>query len=270
MVLGLLRVGEGWQCKGRRAIEWRVCVRLREGGWGGRMWRPVLVPPPLLSSQPSPLSPQPVSGSLPPPPADFSLGGSEKNCPLSLSPTAAAWALPCPPDINQHTHTPSSARTHSPQRAPLTDRLLGSRLFSWPSLANETSNPLEKQARDRILEKFYWEETLFSLYGLVWVTVGDAKCAAGWFCTSLACFEINSKKWNYTFDKYCQLWIVRSEQGIWPVMAFFVQSKCKQKGPRYHKKIQEWNLLSPSNWLTGFFVVINVINVHWRKTGLYF
>ena len=65
-----------------------------------------------------------------------------------------------------HTHAPSSSRTRSPQRAPLTDRLVGSRLFSWPSLANETSNLLEKQARDRILEKFYWEETLFLLYGL--------------------------------------------------------------------------------------------------------
>lgn len=172
--------GEPWWCLA--CCGWvrdgsaREGERLSEGCvWGcggGRMWRPVLVPPPLLSSQPSPLSPQPVSGSLPPPPADFSLGGSEKNCPLSLSPTAAAWALPCPPDINQHTHTPSSARTHSPQRAPLTDRLVGSRLFSWPSLANETSNPLEKLARDRILEKFYWEETLFSLYRLVWVTVG--------------------------------------------------------------------------------------------------
>lgn len=57
---------------------------VREGGGReGGTWRPVLVPPPLSS-------PQPVSGSLPPPPADLSLGDSGKNCPLSLLPTAAA------------------------------------------------------------------------------------------------------------------------------------------------------------------------------------
>lgn len=38
---------------------------------------------------------------------------------------------------------------------------MGSRFFFWPSLANETSRPWEKQARDRILETFYWEEALF-------------------------------------------------------------------------------------------------------------
>lgn len=98
MVLGLLWVSERWQGKRGGEIEWRVCVCEVAGG----VW-PVLVPPPLLSSQPSSLPSLPVSGSLPPPPADFSLGGSGKNCPLSLSPTAAARALPCPPDINQHT-----------------------------------------------------------------------------------------------------------------------------------------------------------------------
>lgn len=42
----------------------------------------------------------------------FSLDGSEKNCPLLLSPSAGARVLACPPDINQHTlgsvcaHTP--------------------------------------------------------------------------------------------------------------------------------------------------------------------
>lgn len=135
------------------------------------MWRPVLVPPPLFSPQPTPLSSQPVSGSLPPPPADLSLGDSEKNCPLSLSPTAAARALPCPPDINQHTHTHASQSsfTSTPRRASLMDMLVGSRFFLWPPLANQTSNPSEKWARDRILEKFYWAETLFSLYGLVWL-----------------------------------------------------------------------------------------------------
>ena len=56
----------------------------------GGVWRPVLVPPQLLSSQPSPCPSQPVSGSLPSPPADFSLGCGEKNCPLCLSPTATA------------------------------------------------------------------------------------------------------------------------------------------------------------------------------------
>jgi len=62
--------------------------------------------------------------------------------------------------INTHTHThtlsPLSPRTRFPQRAPLTDRPVGSRLFSWPSLANETYNLFEKEARDRILEKLYW------------------------------------------------------------------------------------------------------------------
>lgn len=93
----------------------RKGVRLREGGVRGGtgvcvpvcVWWPVLVPSSLLPSQPSRLSSQPVSGSLPPLPADFSLGGREKNCPLSLSPspTGAARARPCPPDINQSTHT---------------------------------------------------------------------------------------------------------------------------------------------------------------------
>lgn len=82
------------QRKGEKLSE--GCMREVSDG----VWRPVLVPPQLLCSQP-------VSGSLPSPPADFSLGGSEKNCPLSLWPTATAWALPCPPDINQHTCTHS-------------------------------------------------------------------------------------------------------------------------------------------------------------------
>lgn len=83
--------------------EWGMAAYGKERDWvkvvcevGGRMLQHVLVPPPLFS-------PQPISGSLPSLPADFSLGGSEKNCPLSLLPTAKARALACPPDINQHT-----------------------------------------------------------------------------------------------------------------------------------------------------------------------
>lgn len=91
--------GEG---KKKKKIQ---CLTHCGWGGGGRMWWPVLVPPPLCSSQP-------VSGSLPPPPADFSLGGGEKNCPLSLT-DRQPQSERCPPDINQH--------THSPQRASLTD-----------------------------------------------------------------------------------------------------------------------------------------------------
>lgn len=254
MVLGLLRVREGWHCKGRREIEWRVCVRLR----GGRMWRPVLVPPPLLSSQPSPLSPQPVSGSLPPPPADFSLGGSEKNCPLSLSPTAAAWELPCPPDINQHTHTHSFKHTHTLSPASSSDGQAGGQPSLLLALTCKWDiQPLREAGEGQDIRKVLLGGNFVFI---IWSCVsdcGDAKCAAGWFCISLACFEINSKKLNYIFDKYCTLWIIKSEQYIWPVMAFCFLTihdpNVNKKGRCCHKKIQEWNLLSPSNWLTGFF-----------------
>lgn len=119
------------------------------------VWRPVLVPPQLLSSQPSPHSSQPVSGSLPSLPADFSLGGGEKNCPLSLWPTLAAWALPCPLDINQHTHSFTHTHTHTLQWAPLMDWALGSRIFCRLSLANDTSNLVAQESK-----RYYF----FSLY----------------------------------------------------------------------------------------------------------
>lgn len=132
------------------------------------MWRPVLVPPPLCSPQPSPLSLFLAHYLLH---QQTSPWAAVKRTVLSHS-DRQPQSERCPALlilINTHTHTRAQTHAHSPQRAPLTDMLVGSRFFFWPSRANETSSPLEKQARDRILEKFYWEETLFSLYGLIWV-----------------------------------------------------------------------------------------------------
>lgn len=92
---------------------------------------------------------------------------------LSRSPSAGVWVLACPPDINQHTL--GSVCTHSLQRASLAALPVSRRFFFWPSLANETSRHWEKLARDRILEKIYWEEALFSLGGLIWVEVSGRK-----------------------------------------------------------------------------------------------
>lgn len=75
--------------------------------------------------------------------------------------------------INTHTHTLSHASQSSststlPGEPLLMDMLVGSRLFLWPPLANETSRPCAQWARDRILEKFYCPQSLFSLRRLVW------------------------------------------------------------------------------------------------------
>lgn len=89
----------------------------------GEVWRPVLVPPPLtllLLVLPSRLSARfwliTLSSSRLFPERQWKEVSS-----LSLFPTAAAWALPCPPGINQHTHAHPFKLRHTLSPASLCD-----------------------------------------------------------------------------------------------------------------------------------------------------
>lgn len=110
MGLGFLEVKDGRVRGGERLSE--GCVR----EVGGGVWQPVLVPPPLLCSQPSPLSPLSLFLAHYPLRQQTFPWAAVKRTVLSCS-HRQPQPEHCPGLlilINTHIHTLSSSHTHSP------------------------------------------------------------------------------------------------------------------------------------------------------------